>query len=104
MIESIKQIINNVEAQNRFKVPGQPATYSEYNEGWSAACDSIKTFVNALELTNTGTNHRILRENLENLMELEDELQDLIGIYTSVTVISTDVIANQYIMLVECKL
>lgn len=37
------KIIDEVEAQNPYKVPGQRDTYSEYAEGWSDACDIIRS-------------------------------------------------------------
>lgn len=35
-------IINEVENQRPYKQPGNRDSYSQYNEGWSDACDEIR--------------------------------------------------------------
>lgn len=40
-IDQIQSIINQVAALHPYKEPGNRDSYSEYNEGWTDACDEI---------------------------------------------------------------
>lgn len=41
LIEQVKLVINDTEQEHPYKVKGDLDTYSQYNEGWSDACDVL---------------------------------------------------------------
>ena len=41
MKESLDKIINEVTDRHPYKERGNPDSYSQYNEGWSDACDIL---------------------------------------------------------------
>lgn len=47
-IEKLKEIISQVEDENPYKEVGNRASYSEYNQGWCDALDTLQTTIEKL--------------------------------------------------------
>lgn len=41
-IQELEKILEEIEAEHPYKVPGNPDTYSQYNEGWQDALDRVR--------------------------------------------------------------
>lgn len=42
MKNELEKILEEIEAEHPYKVPGKPDTYSQYNEGWQDALDRVR--------------------------------------------------------------
>lgn len=47
-IEKLKQIIADIELQHPYKQKGNSDSYSDYNQGWSDALDTLQTTIEKL--------------------------------------------------------
>ena len=50
-MQELEKILDKIEAEHPYKVPGKHDTYSQYNEGWQDAIDRVR---GELESLNSG--------------------------------------------------
>lgn len=48
-MQNLKEILKKIEKEHTYRVPGSPATYSGYNQGWSDCIERIDSELNSLE-------------------------------------------------------
>jgi len=47
-IETLKEVIADIELQHPYKQKGNSDSYSDYNQGWSDALDTLQTTIENL--------------------------------------------------------
>ena len=55
--EEVRKAIREVEEHHPYKIVGKPETYSEYNEGWTGACDIVEQRIDTVFTQSKTTNH-----------------------------------------------
>lgn len=41
-MQEIEKILEEIEQEHPYRIPGRPETYSEYNDGWTDAIDRVR--------------------------------------------------------------
>lgn len=41
-MQELEKILDDIEHEHPYHIPGRPETYSEYNDGWTDAIDRVR--------------------------------------------------------------
>ena len=48
-MEKLEEILDMIEQEHPYHIPGNPETYSEYNDGWTDAIDRVRAELSKLD-------------------------------------------------------
>lgn len=51
-MQELAKILDDIEHEHPYHIPGRPETYSEYNDGWTDAIDRVRAELSKKSLKN----------------------------------------------------